>query len=88
MADRLRAGIGALNSARLAWETTSNEVFAVLSQVSAAAAKQKGSAFYDWPVPLTTPDLVGEDEILIRLVTSFATTQEDVDQFLSICAAA
>jgi threonine aldolase len=88
MADRLRAGIGALNSARLAWETTSNEVFAVLSQVSAAAAKQKGSAFYDWPVPLTTPDLVGEDEVLIRLVTSFATTQEDVDQFLSICAAA
>lgn len=88
MADRLRAGIGALNSARLAWDTTSNEVFAVLSHASAEAAREKGAAFYDWPVPLTMEDLVAGDEVLIRLVTSFATTQEDVDQFMSICAAA
>ncbi|RWX79074.1 low specificity L-threonine aldolase [Neorhizobium lilium] len=88
MASRLRAGIGALNSARLAWDTTSNEVFAVLSRASAEAARAKGSAFYDWPVPYAMKDLVGSDEILIRLVTSFATTQEDVDQFLSICGAA
>ncbi len=88
MADRLRAGIGALNSARLAWDTTSNEVFAVLSRASAEAAREKGSAFYDWPVPLAMEDLVAGDEMLIRLVTSFATTEEDVDQFLSICAAA
>jgi threonine aldolase len=88
MADRLRAGIRALNSARLAWDTTSNEVFAVLNRASAEAAREKGSAFYDWPVPLSMENLVAGDEILIRLVTSFATTQDDVDQFLSICAAA
>ncbi len=88
MADRLRVGIGALNSARLAWGTTSNEVFAVLSKTSAEAAKEKGAAFYDWPVAPAMQDAIGEDEVLIRLVTSFATTPDDVDQFLAICKAA
>jgi threonine aldolase len=86
MGDRLRAGIGASNSARLAWSTTSNEVFAVLNKASAAAAEEKGAKFYDWPVPQKMEGMVRDDEKLIRLVTSFATTEEDVDQFLSICA--
>lgn len=33
------------------------------------------------------PENVGKDEVLIRMVTSFATTEADVDEFLSICAA-
>ncbi|MDE1157738.1 MAG: low specificity L-threonine aldolase [Neorhizobium sp.] len=88
MANRLRTGINALNSARQAWETTSNEVFAILPKTSADAARNAGARFYDWPVPQNSPDLVGADEVLIRLVTSFATTEEDIDQFLSLCASA
>ena len=87
MADRLRAGIRTQNSSRLAWETTSNEVFAVLSKAAATSAENKGAKFYGWPVPLNQPDLVGSDETLVRLVTSFATTEEDIDQFLAICKA-
>ncbi|CAN7451239.1 threonine aldolase family protein [Neorhizobium sp. LjRoot104] len=87
MADRLRAGIGSLNSTRLAWDTTSNEVFAVLNKASAEAAEAKGAKFYGWPVPTNMPEPVRDDETLIRLVTSFATTEEDIDQFLSICKA-
>ena len=85
MADRLRAGIRSLNSTRLAWETTSNEVFAVLNKASAEAAQARGAKFYDWPEPKNMPEPVREGEMLIRLVTSFATTEEDIDQFLSIC---
>lgn len=88
MADRLRAGIRSMNSARLAWDTTSNELFAVLGKASTQAAAAKGARFYPWPVPLNRPELVGADETLIRLVTSFATTEDDVDQFLAICASA
>lgn len=85
MADRLREGFASLDSARLAWPTSSNEVFAILPKASAKAAEAKGARFYDWLVPRDMPEAVGQHEILIRMVTSFATTEEDVDQFLAIC---
>ncbi|NKL78211.1 threonine aldolase family protein [Rhizobium leguminosarum] len=87
MADRLRAGIGTSNSARLAWPTASNEVFAVVSKSAAKTAEEKGAKFYEWPVPAAMPELVSESETLIRLVTSFATTEADVDGFLKCLAA-
>ena len=86
MANRLRAGFASLNSARLAWPTTANEVFAILPKAAAEAATEKGAKFYDWLVPRDMPEKVGKDEVLIRMVTSFATTETDVDEFLSICA--
>ncbi|MDM9620691.1 low specificity L-threonine aldolase [Rhizobium sp. S96] len=87
MADRLRAGISGSNSARLAWATTSNEVFAVIPRSAAKVAEERGAKFYEWPVPTATPELVGSEETLIRLVTSFATTEADVDGFLSCLVA-
>ncbi len=86
MADRLRAGIGASNSARLAWPTASNEVFAVIPKTAAKTAEDKGAKFYEWPIPAATPELVDENETLIRLVTSFATEEADVDGFLGCLA--
>jgi len=87
MADRLRAGIGASNSARLAWPTASNEVFAVIPKSAAKTAESRGAKFYEWPIPAGMPDLVSEGETLIRLVTSFATTEADVNGFLKCVAA-
>ncbi|MBB4006724.1 threonine aldolase family protein [Allorhizobium taibaishanense] len=84
MSDRLRAGLRASNKARLAWETESNEVFAVISKEASRQAQEKGAKFYEWLVPRDEPDLVGPDDTLIRLVTSFATTPEDVDRFLDV----
>ncbi len=87
MADGLRGGIGASNSARLAWPTASNEVFAVVTKSAARTAENRGATFYEWPIPAATPDLVDDNETLIRLVTSFATTKADVDGFLKCLAA-
>ncbi|MCJ8521303.1 threonine aldolase [Pseudorhizobium tarimense] len=86
MADRLREGLRASNTARLAWPTQSNEVFTVLPKEMMKAAQEKGAKFYDWLEPRDMPEPVGDDEALIRLVTSFATTAEDVDAFLSAIA--
>lgn len=86
MADRLRDGLAASNSARLAWPTQSNEIFAILPKAAAAAAGEKGAKFYDWLEPHDMPEETGEDEMLIRLVTSFATTTDDVDAFLAAIA--
>ena len=83
MADRLRAGLGASNSARLAWPTQSNEVFVVLPIETMKAAHEKGAKFYDWLEPRDMAEPVGDGKMLIRLVTSFATTAEDVDAFLT-----
>ncbi|TDW35641.1 L-threonine aldolase [Rhizobium azibense] len=87
MADGLRGGIGASNTARLAWPTASNEVFAVVTKGAARTAEHRGATFYEWPIPAATPDLVDDNETLIRLVTSFATTKADVDGFLKCLAA-
>ncbi|NTI16845.1 low specificity L-threonine aldolase [Agrobacterium rhizogenes] len=86
MADRLRAGIEQAPGARLAWPTASNEVFAIISKSAAKTAEDKGAKFYEWPIPESQPDLVNENETLIRLVTSFATTEGDVAGFLGCLA--
>lgn len=87
MADRLREGLAASNSARLAWPTQSNEVFAVLDKGRAKAAAEQGARFYEWAVPRGMEESIDADETLIRLVTSFANTPDDVESFLAICAA-
>tara|TARA_R110002012_G_scaffold9598_1_gene44147 strand:- start:167 stop:559 length:393 start_codon:yes stop_codon:yes gene_type:complete len=86
MADRLRQGLRASNSARQAWPTQSNEVFAIVPKASAKAAADKGAKFYDWLQPSNMQDTVSDDETLIRLVTSFATTADGVDAFLDAIA--
>ncbi|MEF0940699.1 threonine aldolase family protein [Rhizobium sp. BR 362] len=86
MADRLRAGIERAAAARLAWPTASNEVFAIISKSAAKTAEDKGAKFYEWPIPESQPELVSGNETLIRLVTSFATTDDDVTGFLACLA--
>ncbi|WP_276120244.1 threonine aldolase family protein [Pararhizobium qamdonense] len=82
MANRLADGIAGSNSTRLAWPSGSNELFVVLKKETAAKLQADGAVFYDWPVPHALADTVAGDEGLYRLVTSFATTPHDVDQFL------
>ena len=83
MADRLRSGIAHASGAKLAWSTTSNEVFAVVAKTAIEKAREGGAQFYDWPVADSAKHLVGADEGLIRLVTSFATSDTDVDDLLA-----
>lgn len=66
---------------RLAWPRDGNEVFAVLHGAQIAELKRAGAAFYDWQAEEAG---VGADHGLIRLVCSFATTQEDVERFVAV----
>lgn len=84
MADRLRKGLAAKNTARLAWDTTANEVFVVIEKSSADRAREKGARFHPWQPPQGWLPLPKENETLIRLVTSFATTEDEVDQFIEV----
>jgi threonine aldolase len=83
MADRLRAGFSASTKARLAWETSANEVFAIMKKEAAADLRAQGAQFYDWhEIPEHLHDSIAADEVLVRLVTAFATSSDDVDRFI------
>lgn len=84
MARRLQYGIAASARARTLWDGPANEVFAVIGKTKAAALRDKGALFHDWPMPRAYRDELGGDETLIRLVTSFATSADDVDRFIDL----
>ncbi|WP_377290918.1 threonine aldolase family protein [Rhizobium sp. SG2393] len=81
-AARLAEGMRRSRTARLAWEPQANEVFAILPTETAAALRANGAAFYEWPIPADIAVSEGAD--LYRFVTSFATTEADVDHLLAL----
>ncbi|MBK8082762.1 MAG: low specificity L-threonine aldolase [Devosia sp.] len=83
MAERLRAGLRASSRARLGWESTANEVFAVLSSESLGHIRAAGGSLHEWPVEALAAPLA-EGEVLVRLVTSWATQADEVERFLSM----
>jgi threonine aldolase len=77
MAARLTAGLS--GKVRLGWASTANEVFPVLPKATIARLREAGAMFYEWPA-----EGLGSDEDLIRLVTSFATSADEVERFLAL----
>ncbi len=84
MAEHLRDGIVNSNNARLAWHAEANEVFCVLDKTLADQLKQKDAVFYQWNPPRAKPGLLEQHEVLVRLVTSFATETDHVDRFIGL----
>ncbi len=84
MADCLRDGITRSERARLAWPTYANEVFCIISQSVEDELTQQGAIFHEWNLPRAEQNIMGDDENLIRLVTSFATKSDQVDRFIDL----
>ncbi|MGZ8143671.1 MAG: threonine aldolase family protein [Methylosarcina sp.] len=84
MVERLRKGLADSKRARLAWHPEANEVFCILDQAHADELQEKGAIFYRWHPPRAKPGLLDQHEVLIRLVTSFATEAGQVDRFLEL----
>ncbi|MEP7454321.1 low specificity L-threonine aldolase [Phyllobacterium sp. SB3] len=86
MARALSEQITASKKLKLAWEPRANEVFAIVSKDNIAGLQASGAIFYEWKPPHNEAKLITENETLIRLVTSFATTQEEVSRFGDLIA--
>jgi len=84
MAKRLQNGIINSKNARLAWPAEANEIFCIVEKERAELLKQKGAVFYTWNPPRSKQELLGENEVLLRLVTSFATEANQVDHFIEL----
>jgi threonine aldolase len=80
MADALAAGLTAAGC-KPVWPVEANEIFAPITHDADKRLKAAGAMYYPWPGEV---DGIGADRILVRLVTSFQTTQADVEKFLAV----
>jgi len=76
-----------INHIRLAWPCDANEIFAIMPKDTEQRLKDAGAEFYQWydhGLPATEKLL--ENEVLVRLVTSFSTASNEIDNFVKIAA--
>ena len=87
MAGRLAEGLARSNAARLAAPAEANEIFPLLAPEAEARLRKVGARFHPWASPTLRRDADAEpEERLVRLVTSWATREEEVDAFLETLA--
>ncbi|RDV01821.1 threonine aldolase family protein [Undibacter mobilis] len=79
MADRLSDGLTKAGFAPV-WPVEANEVFAALPVALCDKLQAAGAVFYRW-------DADNKGNVIVRLVTSFQTTVEEVDRFTTLVSA-
>ena len=77
MAAALALGLSRIPGAALAQSVDANEVFVALPEAVVVALEKQGFGFYRWPL------CAAPGGVAIRLVTSYATPQAHVDEFLA-----
>jgi threonine aldolase len=81
MADRLAEKLAAVGLTPV-WPVEANLIFVVLPCALEARLKAAGANYY----VRTSESLdVGAGNVLVRLVTSFATVDEDIERFVNLC---
>jgi len=86
-AQQMATGLESIPGTRLAWPVEANEVFMVLPEPVHQAMLTAGAFYHPWPGSAPKGDHApGAGEILVRLVTSFATQERDIVDFLSLLA--
>jgi threonine aldolase len=87
-ADRLAAQLAAAQIHPV-WPVEANEVFVALPKAADARLKAAGARYYPWDTDsLPGNAAIGEDRVLVRLVTSFATTDAEIERFAALARAA
>src|ERR1700730_5093060 len=83
MADRLAAHLASVKLVPM-WPVEANIVFALLPQVLHERLQAAGAHYYVIHTDRTNPAKVPSGYVLVRLVTSFATTESSVDKFIAL----
>jgi threonine aldolase len=79
-ATRLAEGLAALPGVKLIQHVQANELFVAMPEALIKRLEAEGAVFYRWI------EMPGEANPIIRLVTSYATTAEQVERFLRLAA--
>jgi threonine aldolase len=84
MADLLASRLGAAGC-RPVWRVEANEVFVRLSRDLDERLRQAGASYHPWMTGSLPLDVgIAPHEVLVRLVTSFATRAEQVEEFADL----
>jgi len=86
MADRLAAGLAAADLVPV-WPVEANEVFVALPSRVDVRLKAAGASYHPWTTDASNGVAPPRDATLVRLVTSFATTADEVDRFVAVARA-
>jgi len=81
MADRLAERLIAVGL-KPVWPVEADLVFVMLPRALDAALRAAGANYY---VRSSNSLAVAADEVLVRLVTSFATREDDIERFVNLC---
>jgi threonine aldolase len=81
MADRLAEQLAAAGLTPV-WAVEANLIFLVLPRALDAKLRAAGANYY---VRTSESLNVGADDVLVRLVTSFATEDDDIERFVDLC---
>jgi len=81
MAARMAQGLKRVAGAQLLHPVEANELFLALPEETVRGLESQGFYFYRWPLR------AAESGVTIRLVTCFATSSADVDEFIAAAAA-
>ena len=85
-ARRLSAGLASAPGVRSAWPTEANEVFVIVPTALVSVWRAAGAVFHEWSTRSIASDRAPrQSEALVRLVTSFETTTDEVDRLLALC---
>lgn len=85
MSARLASGIEQSRNAQLVWPVMGNEVFVLLDKERINYLRNEGAVFYEWPKSFLAPELnITESQDIVRFVTSFQTSTDEVDKFLKL----
>jgi len=77
MATKLEHGLKTVAGARVMHPVQANELFVELPEETAGALEMQGFGFYRWPLN------TAQSGVTVRLVTCFATSSADVDEFIA-----
>jgi threonine aldolase len=89
MAKRLADGLRSIPGVRVPLGCEANEVFVIVTRAIDVALRASDARYYDWGSRgLEGVDRLAADELQLRLVTAFTTSEREVDHFLGVARAA
>jgi threonine aldolase len=89
MGARLADAIRRSGAMRIALEPAANEIFAIMPKSLDKRLKAAGVVYGPWSAESLAPEARPQaEEVLMRLVTSFMTTADEIDRFAKVLASA
>ena len=84
-AQQLAETLASFSLVQQVWPCQTNEIFVIISGQLAERLRTAGAEFYQWPVnALPAGVSLNDNDVFVRLVTSFATSDEHISEFCDL----